>query len=86
MRIATMIAFLALGVASLGAQDTSKLPFRNTALPIEERINEVLQRKREMFNTIFSETATPSSSGLTQDEIFGLFKLRTPKGPIKRVA
>jgi len=53
---------------------------------IEERINEVLERKREMFNTIFSETASPSSSGLTQDEIFGLFKLRTPKGPIKRVA
>jgi SNF2 family DNA or RNA helicase len=53
---------------------------------IEERINEVLEHKREMFNTIFSETGTPSSAGLTQDEIFGLFKLRTPKGPIRRVA
>src|SRR5206468_8392933 len=31
---------------------------------IEERINEVLERKREMFNTIFSETGSPSSSGL----------------------
>jgi SNF2 family DNA or RNA helicase len=53
---------------------------------IEERINEVLERKREMFNTVFSETGSPSSSGLSQDEIFGLFKLRTPKGPIRHAA
>jgi SNF2 family DNA or RNA helicase len=43
---------------------------------IEERINEVLQRKREMFELVFSETGAPSSAGLTQQEIFGLFKLR----------
>jgi len=53
---------------------------------IEERINEVLERKREMFNTVFSETGSPGSTGLTQDEIFGLFKLRTPKGPIRHAA
>jgi SNF2 family DNA or RNA helicase len=53
---------------------------------IEERINEVLEHKREMFNTIFSEAGSPSSTGLTHDEIFGLFKLRTPKGPIRNVA
>ena len=53
---------------------------------IEERINEVLEHKREMFNAIFSETGAPSSTGLTHDEIFGLFKLHTPKGPIRRVA
>jgi SNF2 family DNA or RNA helicase len=53
---------------------------------IEERINEVLNHKREMFDMVFSETGTPSSCGLSQDDIFGLFKLRTPKGPIKRVA
>jgi SNF2 family DNA or RNA helicase len=53
---------------------------------IEERINEVLEHKRELFNTVFSETGAPSSMGLTQDEIFGLFKLRTPKGPIKHAA
>lgn len=44
MRIASMVALLALGVASLGAQDTSKLPFRNTALPMEERINDLIHR------------------------------------------
>lgn len=51
---------------------------------IEERINEVLNMKREMFNAVFSETGAPASCGLSQDEIFGLFKLRTPKGPIRR--
>lgn len=53
---------------------------------IEERINEVLEHKREMFNLVFSETGTPASTGLSQSEIFGLFKLRTPKGPIKAAA
>src|SRR5213592_1542255 len=44
MRIARTIAFLALGVGSLAAQDMSKLPFRNAALPIEERISDLIQR------------------------------------------
>ncbi|MFT5523722.1 MAG: SNF2 family DNA or RNA helicase [Pirellulaceae bacterium] len=49
---------------------------------VEERINQVLEEKRELFNMIFSEAAAPQKSGLTQDQIFGLFNLRTPKGPI----
>jgi SNF2 family DNA or RNA helicase len=53
---------------------------------IETRINEILEEKREMFNAIFSEDLTPTASGLTASEIFGLFKLRTHKGPIKAVA
>ncbi|MCH5377731.1 MAG: SWF/SNF helicase family protein [Planctomycetes bacterium] len=54
---------------------------------IEERINQILEEKRELFDTIFSETGgSPSSAGLTQDEIFGLFNLRTPRGPIKKIA
>jgi SNF2 family DNA or RNA helicase len=54
---------------------------------IEERINQILEEKRELFDTIFSETgATPSGAGLTQDEIFGLFNLRTPKGPLRKIA
>jgi SNF2 family DNA or RNA helicase len=48
---------------------------------IEQRINQVL----ELFATIFSETGPPRSAGLTQDEIFGLFNLRTPHTP-RRVA
>jgi SNF2 family DNA or RNA helicase len=50
---------------------------------IEQRINEVLERKRELFATVLSETGAPSSAGLSASEIFGLFKLRTPKGPLK---
>jgi SNF2 family DNA or RNA helicase len=53
---------------------------------IEERINQVLEYKRELFNTVMSETGGPTSAGLSQAEIFGLFNLRTPKGPIRAVA
>lgn len=53
---------------------------------IEQRINEVLERKRELFATVLSETGTPSSAGLSQAEIFGLFNLRTPKGPLRTAA
>jgi SNF2 family DNA or RNA helicase len=53
---------------------------------IEERINQILEEKRELFATIFSHAAAPSSSGLSQDEIFGLFNLRTPKGPLRAAA
>ncbi|MBM3998177.1 MAG: DEAD/DEAH box helicase [Planctomycetes bacterium] len=53
---------------------------------IEQRINQVLEDKRELFATIFAESGPPSGSGLTQDEIFGLFRLKTPNGPLKRTA
>ncbi len=53
---------------------------------IEERINQVLDEKREMFNAIFSDTAAPRAHGLTQDQIFGLFNLQTPRGPIRHAA
>ena len=45
---------------------------------IEEHIDQVLQEKRELFETIFSVAGTPASAGLNQDEIFGLFNLRMP--------
>ncbi len=51
---------------------------------IEERINQVLQQKREIFEAVLSQTGAPASIGLSANEIFGLFKLRTPKGPIKK--
>ncbi len=46
---------------------------------IEQRIHEVLEQKRELFNQLFAGTDAPRSSGLSQDEIFGLFKLSAPK-------
>ena len=57
-----------------------------TADTIEQRINQILEEKREIFDTIFSDTAPHRHSGLTQQEIFGLFKLRCPHGPIDLAA
>jgi SNF2 family DNA or RNA helicase len=53
---------------------------------IEERINRVLEEKRELFNTIFSDTEGHRKLGLTQNELFGLFDLKCPGGTIKLVA
>lgn len=47
---------------------------------IEERIDRVLQEKRELFATIFSVAGQPSKLGLSHDELFGLFHLR-PRPP-----
>ncbi len=55
---------------------------------IEERIGEVLRQKRELFDAIFSgsESQSQSNRGLSQQEIFGLFKLKTPHGPLRLAA
>lgn len=54
---------------------------------IEERINLVLEEKRELFDTIFSGAEQRHKKlGMTQAEIFGLFDLRSPGGPIRYVA
>jgi SNF2 family DNA or RNA helicase len=54
---------------------------------IEERINQILEEKRALFDSIFSEhEGSTASVGLTQAEIFGLFNLRTPQGPIRPAA
>jgi SNF2 family DNA or RNA helicase len=50
---------------------------------IEERIDHVLQEKRELFETIFSGAEGPGKLGLTHDELFGLFAL---PGRAKRAA
>jgi len=52
----------------------------------EERINQVLEHKRELFNSIMNQTGGHADLRLTQQQIFGLFNLRTPKGPIKAAA
>jgi SNF2 family DNA or RNA helicase len=49
---------------------------------IEQRIDQVLREKREIFDAIFSDVEPSRHTGLTQQEIFGLFKLRSPNGPI----
>ncbi len=53
---------------------------------IEERIDRVLQEKRELFETILSGAESHRKLGLTQNELFGLFQLKCPAGPIKVAA
>lgn len=50
---------------------------------IEERIDQILTQKRELFQTILADTDTPAQMGLSQTEIFGLFDLRVPGGRLK---
>lgn len=51
---------------------------------IEQRIHNVLEEKRELFNQLFAEADTgPRNAGLNQQEIFGLFNLSLPR---KKVA
>jgi SNF2 family DNA or RNA helicase len=45
---------------------------------IEQRIHDVLESKRELFQSLFAETGTPANLGLSQKEIFGLFGLNVP--------
>jgi SNF2 family DNA or RNA helicase len=53
---------------------------------IEERIDHVLQEKRELFDTIFSNAEGPGKLGLTHDELFGLFSLPGRGSGSKRAA
>lgn len=53
---------------------------------IEERIDRVLQEKRELFEIIFSGAEGRRKLSLTQEELFGLFQLRCPTGPIDLAA
>jgi SNF2 family DNA or RNA helicase len=53
---------------------------------IEERIDQVLSEKRELFETILSETNGHGHSGLSQQEIFGLFNLHKPARTDKKAA
>ncbi len=43
---------------------------------IEERISEVLDRKRKLFHDIVCQNGVPQSLGLSEDDIFGLFNVK----------
>lgn len=53
---------------------------------IEERIQQVLEHKRELFDTILSGAEGNRHFGLTHEELFGLFQLRAPHSGIARAA
>ncbi len=65
-------------IGAAGAVTVTRMLAMNT---IEQRIADVLDKKREMFDALFAESETPSrGGGLSRDEIFGLFDLRAPGG------
>ncbi len=47
---------------------------------IEQRIEEILCRKRELVDSMFTSAAPVQNLGLSQQEIFGLFRLKSPPG------
>ena len=63
----------------LGAAGSVTVTRMLVAGTIEERIHKVLEEKRELFNALFAEAGTPTSLGLNQSDIFGLFNLKVPR-------
>lgn len=53
---------------------------------IEERIERILQHKRELFDTILARATQRQQIGLSQEELFGLFQLRCPGGALDAAA
>ena len=45
---------------------------------IEERINQVLEEKRELFDSILSQTGDSESVGLSREDVFNLFQIKVP--------
>jgi SNF2 family DNA or RNA helicase len=53
---------------------------------IEQRINEILERKRELFDTVFNDSISAPSGGLSREEVFSLFSLHSPGGKVEDAA
>lgn len=46
---------------------------------IEERIHQILEKKRQLFHDMIGQNGLPPSLGLSEQEIFGLFNVRKSK-------
>ena len=65
-------------IGAKGAVTVTRMLAMNT---IEQRIADVLNQKRAMFDELFAASGGPGQGGgLSRDEIFGLFDLRAPGG------
>lgn len=62
-------------IGAAGAVTVTRMMAADT---IEQRIHNVLEEKRELFNQLFADTTAPRNKGLNQEEIFGLFNLKKP--------
>jgi SNF2 family DNA or RNA helicase len=63
----------------IGAKGAVTVTRMMTIGTIEQRIHDVLEQKRHLFNQLFAEAGPPRTVGLSHDEIFGLFNLSVPK-------
>ena len=70
-------------IGAVGAVTVTRFLSANT---IEERIDEVLRRKRDLSDMILSQAEAPAASGLTQEDLFALFKLVPPRSAASRAA
>jgi SNF2 family DNA or RNA helicase len=59
----------------LGQKETVFVTRFVTQNTIEERIAEVLERKRQLFQEMIGQNGPPPSMGLTEEDIFGLFNV-----------
>ena len=62
-------------IGSVGPVTVTRMMSINT---IEQRIERVLEEKRQLLQQIFSHAVQMPSAKLSQQEIFGLFKLKLP--------
>ena len=53
---------------------------------IEQRIDDILREKRELFDEVFADTPGPQSAGLSRQELLSLFDLQSPEGRIQDAA
>ncbi|MEM6654355.1 MAG: DEAD/DEAH box helicase [Planctomycetota bacterium] len=53
---------------------------------IEQRIDDILREKRELFDAVFADTPGPQSAGLSRRELLSLFDLQSPDGRIADAA
>jgi len=60
----------------LGQRDPVFVTRFVTQNTIEGRIAEILEKKRQLFQELIAQNGPPPSLGLTEDEIFGLFRIQ----------
>jgi SNF2 family DNA or RNA helicase len=46
---------------------------------IEMRIAEVLEKKRQLFNELLEQNEAPPRLGLSEEEVFGLFNIKSKR-------
>jgi SNF2 family DNA or RNA helicase len=70
----------------IGAKRSVTITRFLTLNTIEQRINDVLERKRALFDAVFNEDLEAPSAGLSREEIFSLFSLGSNGQALPRAA